>query len=74
MPTKRTLIQFYSIKQLWQFAQILYTASVEINARQKTLLCECSDAELDLLVGYGGRVIDSTVSPITADMENPPAL
>jgi hypothetical protein len=57
MPKNKILIQFSSIHLLWQFAQRIGATNIEINMRYKTLLCDCSAEDLELLPLYKGTVI-----------------
>ena len=57
MPKNKILIQFSSIHLLWQFAQSIGATNIEINMHQKTLLCDCSANDLELLPLYNGKVI-----------------
>ena len=61
MPTQQTLIQFSSLQQLWGFAQRIKAVNIEINTERKTLLCNCSAADLALLEQYEGTVVDLSV-------------
>jgi hypothetical protein len=62
MPKKQTLLQFLSLQGLWQFAQTLQATNMEINTREKTLLCECSEAERVCLPEYGGKVMEARLA------------
>ena len=61
MPTQQTFIQFSSVQQLWGFAQRIKAVNIEINTERKTLLCDCSAADLALLEQYEGSLVDLSV-------------
>jgi hypothetical protein len=57
MSANQILIQFSSLHLLWQFAQRIQCISMEINTQHKTLLCTCSEQDLELLPIYNGKVV-----------------
>lgn len=63
MPAKQTLIQFSSLHLLWQFAQRIHCVTMEINTTQKTLICDCTEKDMDLLLLYDGRVVRVIETP-----------
>lgn len=57
MPVNQVLIQFNSLHQLWQFARRIQCVSMDINTHHKTLLCDCSEQDMELVPAYMGKVL-----------------
>jgi len=63
---KQVRLQFFDMRSLWQFAQQLTSKSIEINTTTKTLLCDCSEAEIQLAKTNHGAEISNTFFSISA--------
>jgi|GEM_PF-2556210 len=58
MPKKaKTIIAFKNVRQLWNFAQKIHAANIEIITSDMILICDCTDEDLKLLPQYDGKVI-----------------
>ena len=70
MSKKQTYIQFGNLFQLWQFAQTLNVRSIEIRTSDKLLICECSQADLQFLHHYHGKIIEQESSQFSESTVN----
>jgi hypothetical protein len=56
---KRVTLKFPTLFLLWSFAQTLTSHSVEINTRERTLICDCTEENIEAAVtGFKARVIE----------------
>lgn len=57
--SKKIVLQFPDVYMLWSFAQTLTNNTIEINTRTKTLICDCTDADISQATGkFGAKLID----------------
>ena len=61
MSKNKIVIRFKSLYELWQFLQTIKTPSVEIRIKERLLICECSNEEIQSAVKYGGEIIRQLV-------------
>lgn len=58
--------QFPDMRLLWNFAQQLTCKSIDINTNTKTLICDCTEAEINLaLTQYRATILEGFFSKIT---------
>jgi len=56
---KRISLKFPDINLLWGFAQILQSESIEIDTKNRTLICNCPDEIIALaIVDFSARVVE----------------
>ncbi len=55
-------IKFKSLNQLWNFAQIIQSSSLEIVTKDCMLICDCSEADLKLLNSFDAIIVDEVIS------------
>ena len=54
---KKVTLVFPSIQALWRFRDRIKTNTVEIIATRRTIICECSDGEVQVAIQeYGAKV------------------
>ena len=58
MSKKKFVIGFKKIYQLWEYAKLIKANNIEIITTSMVLICDCSDADIELLSEYGGEVIE----------------
>jgi hypothetical protein len=55
---QKVTLKFKSGKQLWEFKQQIRAQDVEINLRNCTLTCHCSEKEISLaIVKFGAEAV-----------------
>lgn len=59
LPLSKTRIKlkFHSVQELWRFAQHINAVNIEINTRERTLICDCNEAEITLAVDEFGAAV-----------------
>jgi hypothetical protein len=57
MSNKTITIAFKNIHQLWKFAKKIDAKFLQIIAKDMILICDCSEGDIELLVEYGGEVV-----------------
>lgn len=57
MPQRRIKLLFQSVQELWRFANRINAINIEINTRERTLICDCDAAEITLAVDEFGAVV-----------------
>ncbi len=56
---KNIRLVFPDIASLWAFSRNLSSQNLEINTFSRTLICNCTDEEIDqAIVQYGARKVD----------------
>ena len=57
---KRIQLVFPDTARLWAFAQTLHTNNIEINSRLGTLVCDCTEIEIEqALYHFGAKIQNS---------------
>ncbi|HWJ28987.1 MAG TPA: hypothetical protein VNS32_20760 [Flavisolibacter sp.] len=54
---KKIAIRFKNIHQLWAYAHQIRVVNIEIITTEMTLICDCTDQDLEGLLEYGGEII-----------------
>lgn len=58
MSSKETRIRFGNLYALWNFAQSIRVTKMEINTRDRILICHCTEVEISLAIDkYGAEVL-----------------
>ncbi|MGN6163706.1 MAG: hypothetical protein ACTHOF_04120 [Flavisolibacter sp.] len=58
MNKKRASIQFTSLTKLWEFRMVIKVNVFEINMKDITITCQCTQEDIDLaLQQYKGKVV-----------------
>ena len=55
MSKEKIAIQFSNLHQLWQFAQKIKASNIEIRTRDRLVICDCSEEDLQLVKKYEGK-------------------
>jgi hypothetical protein len=56
---KRVTLKFPTLFLLWSFAQTLTSHSVEINTRERILICDCTEENIEeALKNFKARIIE----------------
>lgn len=54
---KKTTIIFLSLKDLWDFRQAIQANHIEINTKNKSITCDCSEEHIKLAINkFNGKV------------------
>jgi hypothetical protein len=61
MSKKKLVIRFKNVQQLWGFAQKIHATNIEIITSTMTLICDCSDSDLELLSQFKGEIIEGSL-------------
>jgi hypothetical protein len=60
---KKTTLVFPTVQALWQFKASIQTNNVEIIISTKTLICECTERNVDLAISkFGAEVFEDDTS------------
>ena len=57
---KRIQLVFPDTAKHWAFAQTLHTNNIENNSRLRTLVCDCTEIEIEQALYHFGAKIQST--------------
>jgi len=57
MLKQETKLCFRSVQDLWRFAQFIKVTNIEINTRELTLVCPCSELEIAVAIENFGAVL-----------------
>ncbi len=64
---KGIALRFPDMYKLWQYAQKLTSKSFEVNTHTNTLICDCSEKEINLAITvYGAKILEGTLSKISS--------
>lgn len=59
---KKVILQFRDLNSLWQFARRIQANELEINTDNKSLCCNCSEADLSLAIEFYHAVVAEEMS------------
>ena len=57
MSKYKVVVQFKNLYSLWQFAQRVRATDIRIDTSDKTLICQCTQEDLELLQQYQGIIL-----------------
>lgn len=53
------------MRLLWNFGKVINCKNIEINSGDKKLVCDCTEAEIDLAITkYGAKILEGTLSKV----------
>lgn len=56
---KQTKLRFHSVMELWAFKTLINAANVEINIEGCTLVCVCSDEQVQIAIkSFSAEVVE----------------
>jgi hypothetical protein len=51
---KKVILKFKSAQELWEFCKVASLKVIKVNLRERTLCCECDEAQIELAAnGFG---------------------
>ena len=61
---KLVILQFPTVKKLWEFRQYIKTGIFEFSTATRTLCCYCNETQILIAIeGYGAAIIEEDISP-----------
>jgi hypothetical protein len=69
--SNRIALEFPDMYMLWKFAQKLTCKSIEINPPAKSLICDCTEQEINVAIAqYSAKILEGNFASVKSSSQH----